>query len=315
MAKAAGLGDNFYIGGYDLSGDVSSIGQLGGGPALLDVTALKQLANARIGGLRSADWQFTSFFENAVGVSNPGVPGSTVPLVSTYTFAVLVTVIGGTVTNVVINGVSVGTGDGTYVLPALGTITLTYSVAPTWTWTAIGTEHNALAVLPTADAIAMWFHGTALQNTASAINAKQINYDPTRDNTGNLTVAVELQSNGFGCEFGEMLTAGLRTDTAATVGPAITDTAQTAFGAQAYIMLTGFVGTSVTIAITHCTTVGGSYTTLLTTSAMTAIGAQRVVVSNVTTVDQFLKVTTTGTFSYAQFAVVFCRNSIAGQVF
>ena len=30
MAKSSGLGDNFYIGGYDLSGDVASLGQVQG---------------------------------------------------------------------------------------------------------------------------------------------------------------------------------------------------------------------------------------------------------------------------------------------
>ena len=39
MAKQTGLGDNCYVSGYDLSGDVGSLGRVGGGPALLEVTA------------------------------------------------------------------------------------------------------------------------------------------------------------------------------------------------------------------------------------------------------------------------------------
>ena len=31
--KMSGLGDNFLIGGYDLSGDVSALSQISGGPA------------------------------------------------------------------------------------------------------------------------------------------------------------------------------------------------------------------------------------------------------------------------------------------
>lgn len=230
-----------------MSGDVSAVGQLGGGPALLDVTSIKALANERIGGLRSGDWQFTSFWE----FSSSGQ----------------------------------------------------------------GTALNALDLLPTADVIATYFRGTTLQNPAAAINAKQLNMDPTRDASGNLSLAVELSSNAFGMEWGEMLTAGLRADTTATAGPAITDAASSAFGAQAYVQLVSLTGTSVTIKVQQATTVGGTYTDLMATSAMTAIGAQRLSVSNSTTVDQYLKVTTTGTFTNAVFAVVLMRNPVAGQGF
>lgn len=244
MAKTSGLGANFYIGGYDLSGDVSSIDQMTGGPALLDVTAIKQSANSRIGGLRDADWQFTSFFNSAAGA-----------------------------------------------------------------------EHPALSTLPTSDVVACYLNGTTLQNIAAAINGKQLNYDPTRDNTGNLTLKVEIQSDGFGMEWGEQITAGLRTDTSATTGSAVTDVAATSFGAQAYVQLVAFTGTSVTVTISHATSSGGSYSTLMATTAMTAIGAQRITVSNSTTVDQYLKVATSGTFTNAVFAVVFVRNQTAGVVF
>lgn len=314
-SKSSGLGDNFYIGGYDLSGDVNSIGQLGGGPALLDVTAINQFANSRIGGLRSADWQFVSIFDAAAAVSSPGFPTTGSPVVSTYANPVLVNITGGTVTNVTINGSTVGTGDGTYKLPAFGTITVTFTGTPAWTWTKIGAEHDALSSLPTADVIASYFRGAALQNPAAGIVAKQLNMDPTRDNTGNLTVAVELQSNAFGMEWGEQLTAGVRTDTAATTGPVIDDGAATNFGAQAYIQCLGIIGTSVTIAINHATSSNGTYSALMTSNAFTGVGAQRLSVSNTTTVNEFLEVVSSGTFTYAAFAVAFMRNLTAGKVF
>jgi hypothetical protein len=315
MAKTGGMGDNFYVGGYDVSGDINSVGQLGGGPTLLDVTSIKDRANERIGGLRSADWQFVSFFEATPAVSAPGFPATGVTVTSTYASPVLVTIAGGTVTGVTVNGVSAGSADGSYLLPALGTISVAYTGSPTWTWAAVGAAHAALSALPTADQIVTYFRGGALQSPAASISGKQINYDPTRDNAGNLTLAVEVQSDGYGMEWGEQLTAGIRQDTAATAGPAITDTAGTAFGAQAYVHLLGFIGTSVTIAIEHCTTSGGSYTSLLATTAMTGIGAQRLAVPNTTTVDQYLKVATSGTFTWAAFAVDFVRNQTAGRVF
>jgi hypothetical protein len=186
---------------------------------------------------------------------------------------------------------------------------------------AAGQEHAALSGLPTADVIASAFlpnasYAQAVGNPACSINAKQVNYDWTRASDGALTGKIQCQSNGYGLEWGEMLTAGLRTDSAATVGTFFDDGAGTAFGAQAYFQVTAFSGTSVTIDIQSATTSGGSYsTTGLTSSAFTGIGAQRVAVSNVTTINEFLKVVTTGTFSSATFAVQFCRNLTAGIVF
>ena len=138
MAKTGGMGDNFYVGGYDVSGDINSVGQLGGGPTLLDVTSIKDRANERIGGLRSADWQFVSFFEATPAVSAPGFPATGVTVTSTYASPVLVTIAGGTVTGVTVNGVSAGSADGSYLLPALGTISVAYTGSPTWTWAATG---------------------------------------------------------------------------------------------------------------------------------------------------------------------------------
>jgi hypothetical protein len=68
------------------------------------------------------------------GFTTPAVPASTTPVTNTAPFSALVVITGGTMTNVSINGVTVGTGAGTYTVPAGGTITMTYTAAPTWTW-------------------------------------------------------------------------------------------------------------------------------------------------------------------------------------
>lgn len=90
MAKQSGLGDNFYAGGYDLSGDVNSVGKISGGPALLDFTTINKFANVRQGGLRSGEVDITTFFESGTGgVSPSGVAGlATLPRtdeIMTYT--------------------------------------------------------------------------------------------------------------------------------------------------------------------------------------------------------------------------------------
>lgn len=248
MAKTSGLGDQFYIGGFDLSGDVSSLDRVSGGPATIDVTAINKSAHERIGGLRDGDLAFTSFFN-----------------------------------------------------------------------TAAGQEHLALKTLPRTDTVATYFRGSTVGNPSFSVNGKQVNYDPTRDNAGNLTVKVEVQANGFGGEWGILLTPGLRTDTTATTGTAFDGTGATSFGGQAYFQVLSVVGTSVTIDIQSATTSGGSYsTTGLTSSAVTSAAApavQRVSVANTTTINEFLKVVTTGTFTSAVFAVCFIRNYTAGVVF
>lgn len=310
MAKTSGLGSNFYIGGYDLSGDVGSVDQISTPTATFDVTSIRDTANERIYGRRDGMMSFTSFFEYSGAIVAPSVPATTVAQKSTFLVPVLVTVIGGTVTNVNINGSTAGTGDGTYLLPALGTITLTFSAAPTWTWTAVGTEHDALSPLPRTDVIASYLQGTTLLNPAFSVSGVQLNYDPTRDTSGNLTVKCEVEGDQFGGEWGKQVTAGLRTDTTGTTGAFVDDNgAGTTFGATAYFHLVDFVGTSVTIKVRSATTSGGTYSDLISSGALTAIGGVRV--SAAGTVNRYLEIVTSGTFTYATFAVTFVRYPVA----
>jgi hypothetical protein len=179
-----------------------------------------------------------------------------------------------------------------------------------------GQEHTAFSALPRTDVILSYFRGQAIGNPAASLNAKQLNYDPTRAASGELTFKIDGEGNAYGLEWGIQLTPGTRTDSAATAGAFYDNTAATSFGGQAYFHLVAFSGTSVTIDIQSATTSGGSYTsTGLTTTAMNAIGAQRLATANNVTINEFLKVVTTGTFSNAVFAVVFVRNQTAGQVF
>ena len=185
--------------------------------------------------------------------------------------------------------------------------------------TAALASHVALSPLPTTDVITTALIGPiAIGCPAVSQVSKQINYDGTRATTGEFTLAVNEQSQGFSQEWGVALTAGKRTDTTATAGSPFDNGAGFTFGAQAYLQVFAFTGTDVTIKVQHCTTSGGSYTDLITfTQTTTAPGAQRVAVSNVTTVNEFLKVTTTtsGGFTSVTFAVQVTVNTIAGQVF
>jgi hypothetical protein len=305
--KDTGLGDYFYIAGYDVSGDVGSLDQLGGGPALGDVTAIDKSAHERLGLLRDGTMQFTTFFN-----------------------------------------------------------------------VASGQEHPALSTLPRTDVIACYFHRAVLGNPAAGIVAKQLNYDGTRDNSGNLTFKVQADANAFGLEWGIQHTAGKRTDTTATTGTAIdwgagfstpsfplttvpvtntsplpatvvissgtvgtvtingvsagsgdgtytvpsgqtiavaytgsptwTWTLSTAFGAQSYLQVFSLTGTSTTVKVRHSAD-NVTYADLITHTAATGRAFERVAVAG--TVNRYTEVVTSGTFSSCVFALIIVRNPVA----
>lgn len=70
-----------------------------------------------------------------MSVPTPAMPASTVAVTNTTGQFVSVAITGGTLTSVVVNGTQVGTAAGNYQLPPNATISITYSVAPTWAWT------------------------------------------------------------------------------------------------------------------------------------------------------------------------------------
>lgn len=90
-----------------------------------------------------------------------------------------------------------------------------------WSWTSFynpDNAHIALSALPRTDVQGMFAVAPAVGADVACMVAKQIDYAPTRSNAGDLTMAVSAQSNGFGYEWGKLLTAGVRTDSEATDG-------------------------------------------------------------------------------------------------
>ncbi|MFK0140718.1 hypothetical protein [Streptomyces murinus] len=246
MSKSSGLGDNLYIAGYDASGDISALGNIGGGPATLDFTAINKSAMERKGGIRDGRIEYTAFF----------------------------------------NHVDAGTG-----------------------------THEVLSALPTSDQIVTYCRGTQLGSPAACLVSKQIGYDGTRGTDGTFTFAVSSQANRFGLEWGQQLTAGLRTDTAATQGASIDTTAAASFGAQAYLQVMAFTGTDATITIQD--SADNSAFTDVTGLAFTQVTAapttQRIATGATATIRRYLRVvtTTTGGFSNLVFNVVAAKNQVA----
>lgn len=88
-----------------------------------------------LGGSLKLDEAYNNHGYNPVGLlSAPPIPASTVAQTNTFQVQARVYVTGGTVTVIAINGAATGLTSGSFVLGPNETITLTYSVAPTWTW-------------------------------------------------------------------------------------------------------------------------------------------------------------------------------------
>ena len=168
----------------------------------------------------------------------------------------------------------------------------------------------------TASTQLSYFRGTTLGNQAASLIARRVNYDPTRAADGSLTFTVDAQGDagasgtaGNGLEWGQMLTAGKKTDTTATNGTSLDyGSASTAFGWAAYLHVFSFTGTSVTVTVQD--SADNSSFTALTGGAFTAAtGAtqQRLQSAAGATVRRYVRAITTGTFSNAVFAVNFVR--------
>jgi hypothetical protein len=180
--------------------------------------------------------------------------------------------------------------------------------------------HPVLSALPTSDVIATYCAGAAVGQPAASVNALQLNYDGTRGTDGSFTFAVDAEADGFGLEWGQLLTAGMRTDTTATAASSANslDTlASAAFGGQAYLHVAAITGTSVTCSIWD--SADNSSFSAVSSFAFTAVSsapaAQRIAVINTATIRRYVAVATAGTFTNAQFSVVLVKNTVAGQVF
>jgi hypothetical protein len=181
---------------------------------------------------------------------------------------------------------------------------------------ATGQEHARFSLLSTSAQYATWLTSTTLGAPSANILGKQLNYDGKRGSDGALTMEIELPiSEGTSLEWGEQGTAGIRTDTAATNGAAVDGGASSAFGLSAWLHVFAFTGTSVTVKLQESSdsgagdawadVVGGGFT------AATGITSQRIATAAGLTVERYLRVVTTGTFSNAQFSVSIVRNEVS----
>lgn len=178
---------------------------------------------------------------------------------------------------------------------------------------AAAQAHPVLSALPTTDVQVSYLRGTTLGNAAASLVAKQVTYDGNRGTSGEFTFKVATVANGYGLQWGTQLTAGLRTDTAATNGTGVDlTTVSTAFGWTGFLHVTAFTGTSCTVTLqdsadnsSWANLTGGAFT------AATGLTTQRLEGGATATVRRYVRAITSGTFTSCTFAVTFVRNETA----
>jgi hypothetical protein len=246
----AGMGDNLYIDGYDVSGDIGALGRIACPLATQDTTPISMSAMRRLGLQRDGAIDYTAFW-------NPGA--------------------------------------------------------------AADTAHSVHKTLPRTDRALMYCRGTVLGSHAASMVGKQITYDGARNADGSKLMSVSALANGFGLEWGRLLTAGKLTQTGAGNGTSIDLGATPASYSQgwaAYLHVFAFTGTSITVKVQDSADDAAWLDVASATfTAATAIGSERITAgpTSTATVRRYARLVSTGTFSNAVFAVNLIRYEAAGH--
>ncbi len=184
---------------------------------------------------------------------------------------------------------------------------------------ATAQEHLALKAINRNDRYAAWAHRcAAIGDSGVAMRGKQMNYDFTFGADGGAIGTVQMLSNGAPIEFCQLLTPGKRTDTGATNGASLDGAASSSFGLAAYLFITDFSGTDITVALedsandsTWAAITGGGFT------QATGVGAERIQAAAGGTVRRYVRVVTTTSagFSSCTFVVLFVRYATTQTVY
>lgn len=186
-----------------------------------------------------------------------------------------------------------------------------------WFNPATDRAHARLSTLPTADVHVMYGTASTLGASAACLVGKQMSYDPTRGQDGSLSMAVPHVANGFGLEWCDLVTAGLRTDTAATNGSSLDGGAATTTGWSAYLQLTAFSGTDVTVKLQD--SADNSTWADVTAGAFTEVTAgptvERITGAAGATLRRYVRAVTatTGGVTSATFAVAVTRHPVGAS--
>jgi hypothetical protein len=163
--------------------------------------------------------------------------------------------------------------------------------------------------LPTADQEVLVPMGSAVGDPCVGLVSKQGTYSTTRSPGSAISASARYTtSDGSGLDFGEMLTAHDDTHSSAGSGTVVDSGASSSNGGAGYLQILSLASGSVTVNLQESTSSSGSYSNFMTFSTVAAAAApsaERLTMEG--TVQRYIKVTTTGTFSDAVIAVGFAR--------
>jgi hypothetical protein len=238
MAKSSGLGQQLYVGGYDLSGDVGSIDSAGSPRGSVDKTGIGSSAMERLLTHTTGEITFNVHFNDAAGQS-----------------------------------------------------------------------HVALSPLPTTDVACIWAMSSTAGGVAATIVGKQINYDWERGSDGDLQGTVQIMGSGAALEWSKLITAGTDTHASATSSTGVDElgaAGPTTAGIRATLNIITIASGTPTFVLEDSPN-DGAYATVLTFTNTTERTSERATATG--SVDRWLRVTTTGTFTNAIFSVAVQRGT------
>lgn len=175
-------------------------------------------------------------------------------------------------------------------------------------------QHDVLSALPRTDVHALYLCGATLGSAACGVIAKQVNYDGSVEEDGTYKFETELQQTaGFPVAWGRLLTANPRTDGATpTTGSSVDDGAATTAGATAFLHVLAVASGSATIAV-QSSSDDGSGDAFAAVSGLsftaTAQGGQRAATAAAASIERYLRVVTTGTFTGLSFVLAVARGA------
>lgn len=179
-----------------------------------------------------------------------------------------------------------------------------------------GQSHATFSALPTTDIEASVVIGTpAVGSPVASMLAKQINYGLNIGDDGDLAATIDMQANGYGLEWGELLTSGKQSFGTGTVDGTSIDLGdtQTDFGAAAYLHVFSVAsGTAVFKVQDSDDDENFADVTGLTFTGATGPTVQRLQTAPDATIRQYVRIRGTGTHGAAVIAVNFVRYTETG---
>lgn len=185
-----------------------------------------------------------------------------------------------------------------------------------WNVTA-GQAHPVLSALPRTDVICSCLVGATVGYPAWSMTAKDLDYNVALGEDGSLGATVNMSANGYGLEWGEMLTTGKQSFGTGTVDGTSIDlgAASTAFGAAAYLHVFSVASGTATFHVQDSAdNVTFADITGLVFTGATGATTQRLQTAAGATIRQYVRVEGTGVHGAAVVAVNFVRYTEAGPI-